>query len=70
MTGIIKTKTPNGFGFITVDGAAEGSKDLFFHSSNVVGTTFDDIQEGAKVSFEIDENGPKGPAAVNVQLVA
>jgi len=63
MTGIIKKKMDKGFGFISVEGQA---KDLFFHSNSLVGVTFDEIQEGDKVSFEV-EDSQKGPNAVNVQ---
>ena len=64
MTGTIKTKTTKGFGFISREGE---DKDLFFHSNDLVGVSFDELQEGAKVEFEI-EVGPKGPAAKNVKL--
>jgi cold shock protein len=64
MTGIIKTKTDKGYGFITPDGEA---KDVFFHSKDCIGTPFDQMQVGAKVSFEVVD-GQKGPAAANVQL--
>jgi len=64
MNGVIKKKTDKGFGFITVEGQ---DKDLFFHSNSVVGTTFDNLQEGDNVTFE-SEQSPKGPNAVNVQL--
>lgn len=65
MTGsIAKIVSDRGFGFIKPD---EGSdKDLFFHARSVVGeTVYDDLQEGDKVTFEIEE-GPKGPAAIDV----
>lgn len=62
MTGTIKTLTPRGFGFITREGE---TKDLFFHSKDLVGVTFDELKEGDMLSFEITE-GPKGPAATNV----
>ncbi len=65
MTGTIKTKKENGFGFISREGE---TKDLFFHSNNVVGISFEELKEGDTVSFEI-ENGQKGPAAVNVTRV-
>lgn len=65
MTGTIKTKKENGFGLISCEGQA---KDLFFHSNNVVGISFEELKEGDTVSFEI-ENGQKGPAAVNVTRV-
>ena len=63
MTGTVKKKTDRGFGFISREGQA---KDLFFHSKDLVGVTFDEIQEGDTVSFEVQE-GDKGPSAVNVQ---
>ena len=64
MNGTIKTKTDRGFGFISRDGE---TKDLFFHSNDLVGVTFDELQVGAAVTFDIEE-GPKGPAAKNVKL--
>ncbi len=64
MNGVIKKKTDKGFGFISVEGQ---DKDLFFHSKSLVGVTFDELKEGAAVSFEV-EDSPKGKNAVNVQL--
>ena len=64
MNGVIKKKTDKGFGFITVDGQ---SKDLFFHSNSLVGVSFDQLNEGDKVTFE-SEVSPKGMNAVNVKL--
>lgn len=64
MNGVIKKKTDKGFGFIKSEGQ---EKDLFFHSNSVVGTTFDQLNEGDNVTFEM-ENSPKGKNAINVQL--
>lgn len=64
--GTIKTLTDKGYGFIGRDGEA---KDLFFHSKDLSGVTFDELQVGDKVTFEIVE-GPKGLAAANVQRMA
>jgi len=61
-TGIIKTLTDKGFGFISREGEA---KDLFFHSKELVGVTFDELRTGDQVSFEVTQ-GDKGPAATNV----
>ncbi len=66
MTGIIKNLTDRGFGFISREGEA---KDLFFHSKDLVGVTFDSLKVGEKVNFEVVE-GEKGLAAVNVTIVA
>ncbi len=61
--GTIKRLTDKGFGFIDV-GAA---KDLFFHSSSVEGTTYDELREGQQVTFN-EVRGEKGPCAENVQV--
>ncbi len=68
MTGTIaKLVTDRGFGFIKPD---EGEKELFFHARSVVGEgVYDDLQEQDKVTFDIEE-GPKGPAAINVVKAA
>ena len=62
MNGTIKTLTDRGFGFISREGEA---KDLFFHSKSLQGVTFDELNVGDAVSFEVVD-GEKGPAAVNV----
>lgn len=59
-TGIIKTKTDKGFGFIKV----EGSADVFFHNSECNGQ-FDNLNVGQTVSFDMGQ-GDKGPKATNV----
>jgi len=64
MQGVIKRLTDKGFGFIAPEGE---SKDLFFHSSDLVGVQFNDLQEGQAVTFEKAES-EKGPKAVNVTL--
>lgn len=63
MTGTIKTLVlGKGFGFISREGEA---KDLFFHSKELVGVTFEELKEGDTVSFEVIET-EKGPAATGV----
>lgn len=65
MTGKIKTLMPRGFGFIARDGE---TKDLFFHSKDLNGVTFDELKVGDEVSFEVAQ-GEKGPSAKNVSRV-
>ncbi|OGI22452.1 MAG: cold-shock protein [Candidatus Moranbacteria bacterium RIFCSPHIGHO2_01_FULL_55_24] len=62
MDGTIKTLTEKGFGFISREGE---EKDLFFHSNELSGVTFNELQVGDKVTFEVTQ-GEKGPAATNV----
>lgn len=64
MNGKIKRLTDKGFGFI---GSEEtGGKDVFFHSSALVGMSFSDLREGDDVTFDM-EDSDKGPRAVNVK---
>jgi CspA family cold shock protein len=62
--GAIKRLTDKGFGFIETG----GEKDLFFHSSNLEGVSFDELREGQRVSYD-EGRGPKGPRAENVKPV-
>ncbi len=65
MTGIIKTLTDKGFGFIAREGEV---KDLFFHSNDLQGVSFDALRVGDTLSFEVVD-GQKGPSAKNVTRV-
>ena len=65
MEGVIKTLMPKGFGFIGIEGR---DKDLFFHSNELQGVTFEELKEGDKLSFD-EQDGPKGPSAVNVTRI-
>ena len=61
--GTIKRLTDKGFGFIDIG----RDKDLFFHSSNVEGASFEELREGQSVQFT-EAQGQKGPCAENVQV--
>jgi len=65
MQGVIKSLTEKGFGFITPEGQ---DKDVFFHSTALVDVTFDQLQVGDTVTFEVEQS-EKGPRAVNVHRV-
>ena len=64
-TGKISRLTDRGFGFIAIEGE---EKDLFFHSNELQGVEYNDLNEGDTVEFEVGE-GPKGPNATNVKKV-
>jgi CspA family cold shock protein len=66
MKGTIVRKRSEGYGFIKPE---NGEKDVFFHAASLVDVAFDDLNEGDVVSFDV-EQGPKGPAATNVQRAA
>ena len=60
---IKKLVTDRGFGFVESD-----SGELFFHHSEVQGTTFEELQEGQTIEYEVGQ-GRKGPCATSVRLV-
>lgn len=62
MQGKIKRLTDRGFGFIAPE---DGSADLFFHTTELVGVMFDELREGDAVTFEVTQSD-KGPKAVQV----
>lgn len=66
MNGTVKTKTEKFFGFITPEGDMPEKKDVFFHESSLVDMKWPDIQEGMKVSYDV-EDSPKGLRAANVR---
>ena len=62
--GTIKRLTDRGFGFIETG----SSDDMFFHSSDLEGVSYEELQVGQRVSYT-EGRGPKGPRAENVKPV-
>jgi cold shock protein len=66
-TGTVKWfNDAKGYGFIEPE---SGGKDVFVHHSEISGSGFKTLAEGAKVEFEPRE-GTKGPEATNVVPVS
>jgi len=65
-TGTVKWfNADKGYGFISQSG---GGDDVFVHFSAIQGDGYKSLDEGATVSYEI-EQGPKGPQARDVTVV-
>lgn len=65
MQGVIKKLVADrGFGFIAADRG-----DVFFHHSAVVDGQFDDLKEGQRVEYELEQGrrSDRGPRASSVK---
>ena len=61
---IKKLVRERGFGFISdTDG-----REVFFHQSSLIDVKFDALNEEQEVDFEV-EKSPKGPRAINIQII-
>jgi CspA family cold shock protein len=64
-TGTVKWfNDAKGYGFITPDA---GGKDVFVHFSQIGGSGFKTLAEGARVNYE-EREGQKGPEATDVTI--
>ena len=64
VNGVVKWfNVRKGYGFIE----QEEGPDVFVHHTGIEGDGFKSVNEGDKVTFEIEES-PKGPCAVKVAV--
>lgn len=56
-------RNEKGYGFIT----GEDGTDVFVHFSSIVGEGYKSLDEGQKVTYDV-QSGPKGPQAANVRV--
>ena len=66
-TGTVKWfNADKGFGFIAPE---DGSKDVFAHFSAINSGGYRSLEEDQRVEFET-QDGPKGPQAANITVLA
>jgi CspA family cold shock protein len=63
--GVVKWfNDQKGYGFIE----QENGQDVFVHHSAILASGFRTLNEGDRVTFEV-EDGPKGPSATQVTVI-
>jgi cold shock protein len=56
-----------GYGFVTPDG---GGKDIFVHITAVQKSGIPELNEGTKISFDVQDDAQgRGPQAIELQLI-
>ena len=66
LNGTVKWfNSTKGFGFIA---PADGTKDVFVHFSGIVGNNFLTLNEGDRVSYNVQDS-QRGPTAVEVEVI-
>ena len=66
-TGTVKFfNTQKGFGFITPE---DGSTDMFVHITAIQQAGLDSLNEGQKISFDIEDNRGKD-TATNIKVIS
>jgi CspA family cold shock protein len=66
MRGVVKFfDAKKGFGFIQPD---IGGKDIFVHIKAIQKSGLDELQDGDKIEFELQE-GRKGSEAIRIKLI-
>ena len=57
-----------GFGFILPEEAPAAAKDLFFHRSDVLGASYEELRVGQQVAYDLGRDERRGTAkATNVR---
>lgn len=65
MKGVVRWfSAERGYGFLRSD---DDGKDTFVHYTGIVGKGYRQLEQGAKIEYEIDATGDR-PKAVNVQV--
>jgi CspA family cold shock protein len=65
---IKKLVTDRGFGFILPEGEQATGNDLFFHRTDVQGTSYEALREGDEVTYDLGTDQRRGtPKADNVR---